>query len=69
MKKVLKAKYDCRGMDNDEIIETILEDRKIEDIQEFLHPDENSLIPFEKLKNIDKAYEIISNYIGAQYTN
>ena len=56
MKKVLKAKYDCRGMDNDEIIETILEDRKIEDIQEFLHPDENSLIPFEKIKNIDKSY-------------
>ena len=67
MKKVLKAKYDCRGMDNDEIIETILEDRKIEDIQEFLHPDENSLIPFEKLKNIDKAYEIIDDGIAMGY--
>lgn len=64
MKKVLKAKYDCRGMDNGEIIETILEDRKIEDIKEFLHPDENSLIPFEKLKNIDKAYEIIEDGIA-----
>ena len=67
MKKVLKAKYDCRGMDNDEIIETILEDRKIEDIQEFLHPDENSLIPFEKLKNIDKAYESIDDGIAMGY--
>lgn len=64
MKKVLKAKYDCRGMDNGEIIETILEDRKIEDIQEFLHPSEDSLIPFEKLKNIDKVYEIIEDGIA-----
>lgn len=67
MKKVLKAKYDCRGMDNGEIIETILEDRKIEDIQEFLHPSEDSLIPFEKLKNIDKAYEIIDDGIAMGY--
>lgn len=67
MKKVLKAKYDCRGMDNGEIIETILEDRNIDDIQEFLHPSEDSLIPFEKLKNIDKAYEIIDDGIAMGY--
>ena len=67
MKKVLKAKYDCRGMDNGEIIETILEDRNVDDIQEFLHPSEDSLIPFEKLKNIDKAYEIINDGIAMGY--
>ena len=67
MKKVLKAKYDCRDMDNGEIIETILNDRKIDDIQEFLHPSEDSLIPFEKLKNIDKAYEIIDDGIAMGY--
>lgn len=67
MKKVLKAKYDCRGMDNGEIIETILEDRNVDDIQEFLHPSEDSLIPFEKLKNIDKAYEIIDDGIAMGY--
>ena len=55
MKKNLTAKYDCRSMDNGEIIETILNDRNIENLQEFLHPSEDSLIPFEKLKNIDKA--------------
>lgn len=64
MKKVLKAKHDCRNMDNSEIIETIIEDRGIEDLQEFLHPSEDSLIPFEKLKNIDKAYEVIDDGIA-----
>lgn len=63
MKKNLTAKYDCRSMDNGEIIETILNDRNIENLQEFLHPSEDSLIPFEKLKNIDKAYEIIDDGI------
>ena len=63
MKKILKAKYDCRGMDNDEILETILEDRNIEEIQEFLRPSEDAMIPFEKLKNIDKAYDIIDDGI------
>lgn len=63
MKKILTAKYDCYGMDNGEIIETILNDRDIENLQEFLHPSENSLIPFEDMKNIKKAYEIIDDGI------
>ena len=63
MKKILTAKYDCHGMDNGEIIETILNDRDIENLQEFLHPSENSLIPFEDMKNIEKAYEIIDDGI------
>ena len=67
MKKVLKAKYDCCGMDNSEIIETILDDRNITDVHEFLHPSEDSLIPFEKLKNIDKAYDIIDEGIAMGY--
>lgn len=36
MIKKLSAKRDCRGMDNDEIIEATLEDRGIEDLDEFL---------------------------------
>ena len=63
MKKTLTAKYDCRGMSNDEIIETILEDREIEDLQEFLHPSENAMIPFENMKGLQEAYDIIDGAI------
>lgn len=63
MQKRLTAKRDCRGMTNDEILEVILEDRGIDDITEFLHPTEDDLIPFEKLKNIDEAYQIIDDGI------
>lgn len=67
MKKILKAKYDCRGMDNGEIIDTILNDRDIEDLQEFLHPSEDSLIPFEDMENMEKAYAIIDDGITMGY--
>ena len=64
MKKVFKANADCRGLSNNEIISTIFERRGIDDFVEFLHPTADDLIPFEKLKNIDKAFEIVDNGIA-----
>ena len=64
MQKVLTAKIDGREMEDDfEIIDAILESRNIEDVDSLLRPTEEDLVPFEKLKNIDKAYEIIDDGI------
>ncbi len=63
MQKILKAKIDGRKMDTYEIIDNILESRNISDINAFLKPSEDDLIPFEELKNIHKAYEIIDNTV------
>lgn len=63
MIKNITAKYDCRGMDNDEIINIILDDRNIEDLQAFLHPSEDAMIPFEYMKGLQEAYDIIDGAI------
>lgn len=63
MEKKWTAKHDCRGMDTSEIIEVILKDRGVEDIEALLYPNEDCLIPFEKMKNINKAAQIISKNI------
>lgn len=59
MQKKWNVKYDCRGMETNEIIDVILEDRGVEDIRALLYPDEDALIPFEEMKNIDRAAQII----------
>jgi single-stranded-DNA-specific exonuclease len=53
------VKHDCRGMDVGEIVDTILADRGVEDMSALLYPDDKCLIPFEKMKNVDKAAKII----------
>lgn len=63
MEKKWVVKHDCRGLDTNEIIDVILEDRGVEDIQALLYPNEDCLIPFEKMKNIDRAAKIILNGI------
>lgn len=59
MKKNYKVLSDCRGMIEDEIIDTILNNREVSDRYHFLNPNENDLIPFEELKYIDKARDIV----------
>lgn len=59
MQKKWTVKHDCREMTTDEIIDAILDDRGVEDLNALLYPDEDCLIPFEKMKNIDKAANII----------
>lgn len=64
MIKQLTAKIDGRRMEDDfEIIEAILESRGIEDISDFLKPTEDDMIPFEELKGLDKAYQIIDDAV------
>lgn len=59
MQKKWNVKYDCRGMETNEIIDVILEDRGVELLGEFLYPSEDALVPFEEMKNIDRAAQII----------
>ena len=63
MEKKWVVKHDCRGMETGEIIDTILEDRGVEDITALLYPNDECLIPFEKMKNIDRAAKIIARNI------
>lgn len=64
MQKVLTAKLDGRQMkDNFEIIDAILDARGIEDVGSFLHPTEDDLIPFEQLKGVEEAAQIIIDAI------
>ena len=46
-------------MTTDEIINAILEDRGVEDANALLYPNEDCMIPFSEMKNIDKAANII----------
>jgi single-stranded-DNA-specific exonuclease len=64
MLKQLSAKIDGRQMEDDfEIIEAILDSRGITDISDFLKPTEDDMIPFEELKGLDDAYQIIDDAI------
>lgn len=63
MEKKWTIRHDCRGMETSEIIDTILADRGVEDVMALLYPNEDCLIPFEKMKNIDRAAQIITRNI------
>ncbi len=63
MEKILTAKIDGIGMSDSEIIDAILELRGIDDIVEFLRPSSDALIPFEEMKGLDAAYQMIEDAI------
>lgn len=63
MEKKWVVKHDCRNLETSEIVDVILADRGVEDITALLYPDDECLIPFEKMKNIDRASEVILNGI------
>lgn len=63
MKKEVRIHNNCIGMFNEEIIETILESRGIEDPEHFLNPVEDDLIPYEEMERIDEAAEVFINGI------
>lgn len=63
MEKQYKVLADCRGQYEQEIIDTILENRGIKDVEHFLNPREEDMLPLCNLKNIDKAYQIYRNAI------
>ena len=55
-----KILNDCRGMLEDEIVQTIFEQRGIEDIDHFMNPTEEDLLPLDSLYRINEAYERIN---------
>ena len=64
MIKQLTAKLDGRKMKDDfEIIDAVLESRGIDDVGSFLKPTIDDLVPFEEMKGLDRAYEIIDDAI------
>ena len=64
MIKQLTARIDGREMEDDfEIIDAVLYERGIDNVAGFLKPSIDDLIPFEEMKGLDKAYEIIDDAI------
>ena len=61
MKKQWNVSVDGRDMTSGEIISAIFDSRNIDDTTHFLCPNEEDLIPFEKMLNIDKAFEIVDD--------
>ena len=58
-KKNYNILADCRGMYEQEIVDTILENRGIKDVEHFLNPREEDLLPLDSLMKIDDARQII----------
>lgn len=58
-KKNYNILADCRGMYEQEIVDTILENREIKDVDHFLNPREEDLLPLNSLMKIDDARQII----------
>ena len=58
-KKNYNILADCRGMYEQEIVDTILENRGIKDVEHFLNPREEALLPLDSLTRIDDARQII----------
>lgn len=63
MKRQWNVSVDGRDMTSGEIISAIFDSRNIDDTTHFLYPNEDDLIPFEKMLNIDKAFEIVDDAI------
>lgn len=59
MRKKWNVKRDCRGLTANEIIDAILQDRGVENAHALLYPNEECLVPFDKMKNIDAAANVI----------
>lgn len=59
MEKKINIINDCRGMDNEEIIEKVFEGRNIHDVEHFLNPTHDDMLPFESLYRIDEAAKIV----------
>lgn len=63
MKKIWKVETDGRNLSNSDIVESVFDNRGIENIDHFLKPREEDLIQFNNLHNIDKAYNVVANGI------
>lgn len=59
MEKKINIINDCRGMDNEEIIEKVFEGRNIQDMDHFLNPTQEDMLPLDSLYRIDDAAKIV----------
>lgn len=64
MKQKWNVLVDGRGLDEDEIVDEVLKARGIDNPDDFFNPTEDDLIDFDEMKNLDEAYQIISNGIN-----
>lgn len=67
IEKKYNIRHDCRGMYEDEIIETILQDRGIDEPEHFFNPTKDDLLPLDALQNIVEATDLIKKAIVNQY--
>lgn len=58
-----KILNDCRGMYEDEVFDIILNQRGIENVEHFLNPTEEDLLPLGSLKRVNEAYIRINKAI------
>lgn len=59
MKKEVNVKADCTGMFNEEIVQMILNNRGIKDVDNFLNPTEDYILPYDSMYRIDEASKIV----------
>ena len=59
LKRKINVINDCRGMDNEEIIEKVFEGRNIQDMDHFLNPTQEDMLPLDSLYRIDDAAKIV----------
>lgn len=62
-KKNYNILNDCRGMYEDEVFDTILQQRGVQDAKHFLNSIEEDLLPLDSLYRIDEAYIRINRAI------
>ena len=55
-------------MDEYRIIETILAERDITDVDRFLNPQIEDMLPLDDLKNIDEAFLIVNKILSVPFT-
>ena len=54
--------YKNSNNDNTNVLETVLHNREIEDYKKYLNLDENVIIPYQRLENIEKAVEVFDKH-------
>lgn len=59
MQKVINVKNDCRGMNNEEILNTIFKTRGIKNVEHFMNPKVEDLLPIDSFSRIDEASKIV----------
>lgn len=56
---MIKVRADCRGMTPDEIRETIMMLRGVEEEFDYLYPSSADILPLDALPNVDKAAQVV----------